>query len=54
MSVGARGVFNAAYGPLLFDVTSIPFPASGVSGRRSMRLSQHAGTKIPQPLLSSL
>ncbi|MET4260891.1 adenosylmethionine-8-amino-7-oxononanoate aminotransferase [Bradyrhizobium sp. S3.12.5] len=29
MSVGARGVFNAAYGPLLFDVTSIPFPASG-------------------------
>ncbi|MCK1692482.1 adenosylmethionine--8-amino-7-oxononanoate transaminase [Bradyrhizobium sp. 144] len=29
MSVGARGVFNAAYGPLLFDVTSIPFPARG-------------------------
>lgn len=29
MSVGARGVFNAAYGPLLFDVTSVPFPASG-------------------------
>lgn len=29
MSVGARGVFNAAYGPLLFDVTSIPFPAKG-------------------------
>ncbi|MGY4509556.1 adenosylmethionine--8-amino-7-oxononanoate transaminase [Bradyrhizobium sp. USDA 3650] len=29
MSVGARGVFNAAYKPLLFDVTSIPFPASG-------------------------
>ncbi|MCK1466952.1 adenosylmethionine--8-amino-7-oxononanoate transaminase [Bradyrhizobium sp. CW10] len=29
MSVGARGVFNAAYGPLLFDVTSIPFPATG-------------------------
>lgn len=29
MSVGARGVFNVAYGPLLFDVTSIPFPASG-------------------------
>ncbi|MCK1744461.1 adenosylmethionine--8-amino-7-oxononanoate transaminase [Bradyrhizobium sp. 139] len=27
MSVGARGVFNAAYGPLLFEVTSIPFPA---------------------------
>jgi adenosylmethionine---8-amino-7-oxononanoate aminotransferase len=29
MSVGARSVFNAAYGPLLFDVTSIPFPAQG-------------------------
>ena len=29
MSVGARGVFNAAYGPLLFDVTTIPFPAHG-------------------------
>lgn len=29
MSVGARGVFNAAYEPLLFDVERIPFPASG-------------------------
>ncbi|MET4072143.1 adenosylmethionine-8-amino-7-oxononanoate aminotransferase [Bradyrhizobium sp. S3.2.6] len=29
MSVGARSVFNAAYRPLLFDVTSIPFPARG-------------------------
>lgn len=29
MSVGARGAFNAACGPLLFDVTSIPFPAAG-------------------------
>ncbi|WP_375395310.1 adenosylmethionine--8-amino-7-oxononanoate transaminase [uncultured Sphingomonas sp.] len=27
MSVGARGVFNAAYSPLLFDVGTIPFPA---------------------------
>ncbi|MER9334825.1 adenosylmethionine--8-amino-7-oxononanoate transaminase [Mesorhizobium sp. M0293] len=27
MSVGARGVFNAAYEPLLFDVDTIPFPA---------------------------
>ena len=26
MSVGARGVFNAAYAPLLFDVARIPFP----------------------------
>jgi adenosylmethionine---8-amino-7-oxononanoate aminotransferase len=26
MSVGARGVFNRAYAPLLFDVGTIPFP----------------------------
>lgn len=30
MSVGARGVFNAAYAPLLFDVGTIPFPAGGM------------------------
>ncbi|MCX7863858.1 MAG: aminotransferase class III-fold pyridoxal phosphate-dependent enzyme, partial [Novosphingobium sp.] len=29
MSVGARGVFNRTYEPLLFEVTRIPFPASG-------------------------
>ncbi len=29
MSVGARGAFNRAYEPLLFDVTSIPFPGDG-------------------------
>jgi adenosylmethionine-8-amino-7-oxononanoate aminotransferase len=29
MSVGARGVFNAAYEPLLFDVISMPFPERG-------------------------
>jgi len=29
MSVGARGVFNKAYEPLLFDVTTVPFPAAG-------------------------
>jgi adenosylmethionine-8-amino-7-oxononanoate aminotransferase len=28
MSVGARGVFNAAYAPLLFDVGRVPFPGS--------------------------
>jgi len=26
MSVGARGVFNQAYAPLLFDVATLPFP----------------------------
>lgn len=29
MSVGARGVFNQPYEPLLFDVGRIPFPAAG-------------------------
>jgi adenosylmethionine-8-amino-7-oxononanoate aminotransferase len=29
MSLGARGVFNRAYEPLLFDVERIPFPAAG-------------------------
>ena len=29
MSAGARGVFNQAYEPLLFDVARIPFPHAG-------------------------
>lgn len=29
MSVGARGVFNKPYQPLLFDVGTIPFPSAG-------------------------
>lgn len=29
MSVGARGVFNAPYEPLLFDVGRVPFPSVG-------------------------
>ena len=29
MSVGERGVFNAPYDPLLFDVERVPFPAIG-------------------------
>jgi adenosylmethionine-8-amino-7-oxononanoate aminotransferase len=28
MSVGARGVFNQAYAPLLFDVGTLPFPSA--------------------------
>lgn len=31
MSVGARGVFNAPYDPLLFDVATLPFPAPGAA-----------------------
>ena len=33
MSVSARGVFSAAYAPLLFDVVRIPFPAPGQEQR---------------------
>jgi adenosylmethionine---8-amino-7-oxononanoate aminotransferase len=29
MSVGQRGVFNAPYNPLLFDVDRLPFPSAG-------------------------
>ena len=29
MSVGERGVYNAAYSPLLFDVAEVPFPHPG-------------------------
>jgi adenosylmethionine---8-amino-7-oxononanoate aminotransferase len=29
MSMGARGVFNRSYAPLLFDVDTVPFPAEG-------------------------
>jgi adenosylmethionine-8-amino-7-oxononanoate aminotransferase len=29
MSVGQRGVFNAPYDPLLFDVVQVPFPHAG-------------------------
>ena len=30
MSVGARGIFSAAYAPLLFEVERIPFPSPGL------------------------
>jgi adenosylmethionine---8-amino-7-oxononanoate aminotransferase len=33
MSVGARGIFNAAYEPLLFEVARIPFPGQGSEQR---------------------
>ncbi len=33
MSVGARGVFNAPYEPLLFEVERIPFPGAGAESR---------------------
>ena len=33
MAVGHRGVFNAAYDPMLFDVAYVPFPARGSEHR---------------------
>jgi adenosylmethionine-8-amino-7-oxononanoate aminotransferase len=33
MSVGHRGVFNAAYDPMLFDVAYLPFPERGAEER---------------------
>ena len=44
MSVGARGVFNAAYEPLLFEVDAIPFPAAGGEQRTLDRFEQLART----------
>jgi adenosylmethionine-8-amino-7-oxononanoate aminotransferase len=38
MSVGARGVFNRSYAPLLFDVETVPFPAAGAEQRTLDRL----------------
>lgn len=42
MSAGARGVFNAAYAPLLFDVARIPFPDAGQQRRALDMLDHHA------------
>ncbi|MBB6486034.1 adenosylmethionine--8-amino-7-oxononanoate transaminase [Rhizobium lusitanum] len=41
MSIGARGVFNAAYEPLLFDVAHISFPAPGLQQRTLDQLEAH-------------
>jgi adenosylmethionine-8-amino-7-oxononanoate aminotransferase len=40
MSAGERGVFNAAYEPLLFDVGRIPFPAKGAEQKTFDALDQ--------------
>ncbi len=40
MSIGARGIFNRAYAPLLFDVESIPFPFAGEEQACLDRLEQ--------------
>ena len=55
MSAGARGVFNAAYEPLLFDVVRLPFPAPGreqetLSCARG-RCRKDAAALIVEPLM---
>ena len=54
MSVGARGVFNAAYAPLLFDVGRVPFPGSnGQATLDALEAHCRAGAAafIVEPLL---
>ncbi|HKY80468.1 MAG TPA: aminotransferase class III-fold pyridoxal phosphate-dependent enzyme, partial [Sphingobium sp.] len=47
MSIGERGVYNAAWSPLLFDVETIPFPAPG---REQVALDAlRAACADPQP-----
>jgi adenosylmethionine-8-amino-7-oxononanoate aminotransferase len=54
MSVGARGVFNAAYAPLLFEVERLPFPARGRETETLealKRLAPGAAALIVEPLI---
>ncbi|MGX9574246.1 adenosylmethionine--8-amino-7-oxononanoate transaminase [Mesorhizobium sp. f-mel] len=56
MSVGARGVFNAAYEPLLFEVDTIPFPAAGreqetLDRFEAVTRDRRAGALIVEPLV---
>jgi len=54
MSAGARGVFNAAYEPLLFDAVRLPFPAPGREQQTLDALEQaakDAAALIVEPLI---
>jgi adenosylmethionine-8-amino-7-oxononanoate aminotransferase len=48
MSVGARGVFNRAYAPLLFDVATLPHPGAGAVQETLDALEQLC--RGPEPL----
>ena len=54
MSAGARGVFNAPYEPLLFDVARLPFPSPGRE-RETLAaleiLAKDAAALIVEPLI---
>ena len=52
MAAGARGVFNAAYEPLLFDVARLPFPSDAqVTLVALEQLAPGAAALIVEPLL---
>jgi adenosylmethionine-8-amino-7-oxononanoate aminotransferase len=55
MSVGERGVYNAAYAPLLFDVGVIPYPHPGAEQATYEALERecraHAAAFIIEPLI---
>lgn len=51
MSVGARGVFNQAYAPLLFDVDVLPFPVRGDEQRTIDALEELCRTREPAALI---
>ncbi len=54
MSAGARGVYNAAYEPLLFDVVRLPFPQTGQE-RQTLEMleaaAKDAAALIVEPLI---
>ena len=53
MAAGARGVFNAAYEPLLFDVERLPYPKEGglETLARLEKMAPDAAALIVEPLL---
>ena len=52
MAAGARGVFNAAYEPLLFDVARLPFPTDPKATLAALeREAPTAAALIVEPLL---
>ncbi len=50
MSIGQRGVFNAAYAPLLFDACQIPFPHEGAE-QASLNALEAACREKPAALI---
>lgn len=51
MSAGARGVFNAPYEPMLFDVTRLPFPDDGDTLTALEASAKDAAALIVEPLI---